>query len=611
MYSILIEKKKRGRIQMIQWQCYRNHNKEKDERIEEGTEPLILERSECPVCKATGKNTHQYVEVNSVIYWCEQCRIPLYANTCQICNSKGREIGKDIRPVFPEEKLLLELLWEKPIGSLTKHSVWNTSGSGYIIDGKSEKLVIGNLRSLDIEELRQDYEQYLPNIQYNEFNQMMDCFVRANEKRYVEITNEAIEYISEAANGYALTQMFTSFSGGKDSTVVADLVRRALATDKLLHIFGDTTLEFPDTEDYVARYRKEHPKTPFISSRNKDKDFMDLCKLVGPPSRVMRWCCTIFKTGAINRKITSMFKNQKTILSFQGIRRSESVSRSKYDRTSRASKIAKQVALAPIIDWLDFDIWLYLLTTGIDFNTAYRKGYTRVGCWCCPNNGQWSEFLSKVHMPEQFFAFHQMLVEFAKTIGKPDAEEYVASGGWKARQGGNGVAYAENAIVDYTPCVKEENAFNYELQRPITLEFYELFKPFGQLNFELGNSRLGEVLVLDKNQNVVLKLQGKIGKTKLKVTIYRVSALRTKSLKGAKEKIDCQITKYQMCMGCRGCESVCRFNAISIRQNKEGSIQYAIDEEHCVGCQECISHYVGGCYMRKVLAVKRIKNYTE
>jgi len=61
-----------------------------------------------------------------------------------------------------------------------------------------------------------------------------------------------------------------------------------------------------------------------------------------------------------------------SILSFQGIRHSESVSRSKYDRDSEDSKIAKQKAAMPIIDWQDFDVWLYILESGIDFNDAYR-----------------------------------------------------------------------------------------------------------------------------------------------------------------------------------------------------------------------------------------------
>ena len=414
-----------------------------------------------------------------------------------------------------------------------------------------------------------------------------------------------MDYIKNSTKDYTAKDMFVSFSGGKDSTVTSDIVMRALSEPKILHIFGDTTLEFPETMRYVDRFKKEHPQTPVLSSRNKDKDFEKLCKLVGPPSRVMRWCCTIFKTGAIQRKIKTLFRNKNRIITFYGIRRSESASRSKYERETEGSKITKQITISPIIDWMDFDVWLYMLTTKIDFNYAYRLGYARVGCWCCPNNSGWSEFLSKIHMPQQSERFRQMLIDFAKQIGKPDPEVYVDDGKWKARQGGNGVDYAKKTAVSFEPCALEENAFNYELQRPISEQLYELFKPFGYLNFELGNKRLGEVYVTRKDGRLVLKLQGRIGSTTLKVTIIDYKIDGAASVKAAEDKVKCQITKYQMCMGCRACESICKHNAIVIKEDKEGNLDYKILDDKCVRCAECVNHYTAGCYMRKVLATKK------
>ena len=321
-----------------------------------------------------------------------------------------------------------------------------------------------------------------------------------------------------------------------------------------------------------------------LVAKNKDQDFNELCKTIGPPSRVMRWCCTIFKTGAIQRKITSMFRNKNRILTFYGIRRSESSSRNKYDRESESPKITKQITVSPIIDWLDFDVWLYILETQIDFNYAYRLGYARVGCWCCPNNSVWSEFLSKIYMPEQSKHFRNILIEFAKGIGKEDAEVYVDDGFWKARQGGNGVEYANKAIVSFQPCALGENVFNYDLTRPISQELYEFFKPFGTLNFDMGNARLGEVYVLNRKQTPVLKLQGRVGQTELKVTILDSHIARARTLKTAEEKIKCQLTKYQMCMGCLACESVCKHDAIKITQLPDGTLSYQINDSKCIRC---------------------------
>ena len=151
----------------------------------------------------------------------------------------------------------------------------------------------------------------------------------------------------------------------------------------------------------------------------------------------------------------------------------------------------------------------------------------------------------------------------------------------------------------------EENAFNYELQRPISDQLYELFKPFGYLNFDMGNKRLGEVYVTRRNDNPVLKLQGRIGSTTLKVTIIDSNIDGAKNLKTAEDKIKCQITKYQMCMACRACESICKHNAIVIKEDKEGNLDYRILDNKCVRCAECVNHYTAGCYMRTVLAIKR------
>ncbi len=543
----------------------------------------------------------------SQLYWCEECKIPLYEPVCGCCGAKGRRFVKDVRVVFPEEKVLLEILLGLKAGELNEKSLWNAAGNVYYLDGVRMPLSIQRLREMDAGKIRKTYDENRKNMDDTFFKQMTERFVKANANRYQEISQEALSYIWEETQGMEIGDMFVSFSGGKDSTVVADLCKRALdgPGKKILHIFGDTTLEFPMTEQYVARYKKENPKTPMISSRNKEKNFEELCEIVGPPSRVMRWCCTIFKTGAINQKISALFRGKKRIVAFQGIRHSESASRSKYERTSTNSKIAKQLTLCPIIEWFDFDVWLYLMTTGIAFNSAYRLGYARVGCYCCPNNSLWSEFLSSIFIPDKCNDFQNLLIDFAKKVGKKDAEVYVKEGKWKARQGGNGLDYARKSIVSYEPCVKEENAFNYDLTRPITEELYELFKPFGTYQSELGNKRLGEAYFTDADNNVVFVLQGRPGQTRCKVIVHREDAFHVKGMSKVREKIDCQITKYQMCMGCKACESVCRFNAITVKEMPDKSTSYTINEAKCVKCTECVSHFSVGCYMRKVLTIKR------
>ena len=571
---------------------------------------LICETSICPVC-----NERTYIN-KSEIFYCDNCNTPLFDKICPICNSEARYFGTDVRPVFAEERLLLECILDKPF-AFTEKSVWNTSGNNYYVNGEKIKFVIKDVvNEKNADEIRTKIEQNKEKNKIYEDNFLKQNyiinFIKANRIRYNSIVTEAHEYIKKVSQKYDYDSMFVSFSGGKDSTVTSDLVINALNNEMIIHIYGDTTLEYPETGVYLEEFRKIHPRTPMLIAKNKDQDFNELCKVIGPPSRMMRWCCTIFKTGSITRKIDSTFKNKIKVLTFQGLRRNESIARSKYDRESNGAKITKQQTVAPIIDWLDFDVWLYILTRNIPFNNAYKKGFSRVGCWCCPNNSYWSEYLSNIYMNEQYTKFHNILVDFAKQVGKPDPKEYVSSGGWKARQGGNGLNYSNNAILSFKPCVLEENAYNFELNKPITETLYELFKPFGLLDFNIGNKRLGEVYVLGKkDKQPLLKLTGKIGQNLLKVSVLKETAVFCNP-KINEMLIKNQITKFQTCIGCMACESVCKYNAISIRHNEmqkgeKFNISYTIDEKKCVGCLECVKHFSGGCYMKKVLRTKQGK----
>ena len=571
---------------------------------------LICESSVCPVC-----NSRTFLD-KSEIYYCDQCNIPLFDKICPICGKKANYMGTDVRPVFPEERLLLEAIEGTPFKYANK-SIWNTTGNNYFVDGQKIKLTIKNIvKNIDaniirkiIEDNQEENKKYVDKF-YDQ--QYIKDFIKANSIRLNSIVTEAHEYIKDISKNYNLDSMFVSFSGGKYSTVTSDLVMSALGTDKIIHIYGDTTLEYPETGVYLEKFKKVHPTTPLLVAKNKEQDFNELCKVIGPPSRVMRWCCTIFKTGAITRKIDSTFKNKIKILTFQGLRRNESIARSKYERESSGAKITKQQTVAPIIDWLDFDVWLYILSKHLEFNNAYKKGFSRVGCWCCPNNSYWSEYLSNIYMNSEYNKFHNILLDFAERIGKPDPKEYISSGGWKARQGGNGLKYSSNAVLSFKPCVLEENAYNFELNKPINDTLYELFKPFGDINFNIGNKRLGEVYILDKRtKEPILKLTGKIGQTILKVSVLK----ETKIFSNPKIRemlIKNQITKFQTCIGCMACESVCKFNAINIKhiERQEGekfNISYKIDEKKCVGCLECVKHFSGGCYMKKVLRTKQEK----
>lgn len=512
-------------------------------------------------------------------------------------------LSSDLRVVFPEERLLLELLLEKEPFSLAEKSVW-CENSRYYVDGSSYSIPSKVFQEADTNAFFQKLKLYegKNKATYAQFDVFIEKFCRANKNRLNALVDEAHSFIKEEVAKFPEENIVLSFSGGKDSTVTADLVTKALSNPSLVHIFGNTTLEFPSTISYAQRFRKNHPFAIFETAINDEQDFMKVCDDIGPPARMMRWCCSMFKTGPITRTLNGLYRNQR-VLTFYGIRRAESVSRSKYNRVEddkESVKIQKQTVASPIIDWKDIDIWLYLLSEDVDFNDAYRLGYDRVGCWCCPNNNQRAQFLSRIYMTERSEKWRNFLIDFAKKIGKPDPEVYVDSGAWKARQGGNGLSTSEDVKIKFTNCTAEEHAKNYSLVRPLDDELLGLFTPFGKVSRELGRKLLGEVLVLDVKTNVPI-----ISVQPFKVDGFenavKVKTLNVKDHDDLQRMIGYQIRKFNACRKCLKCESVCKAGAIKI--SGEG---YFIDEEKCVRCRMCVNASVleNGCMMAKYLRTK-------
>lgn len=558
----------------------------------------------CPIC---GRHTVEDIPIE--VYWCETCKVPVIKQvtdarktTCPCCKNAMRYMAKDVRPVFPEERLLVELMLGKEPNFYVKDSVWASTGSRYYINGKTKNITKKMYASADVERLARGVVEYKNINTYKYFDGYIEKFIDINRDRLQFLIDEATGFIRETAEKFKEENRIISFSGGKDSTVTADIVTKALSDPSLVHIFGNTTLEFPTTLDYAKRFRENHPHAIFQVAKNNEQIFMDMADEIGPPARMMRWCCSMFKTGPITRVLNSLYRNQQ-VLTFYGIRKSESVSRSKYNRVeddSESIKINKQTVAAPIFFWLDVDIWLYILAEKIDFNDAYRLGYERVGCWLCPNNNSRDIFLSNIYMPERSKEWRNFLIKFAKKIGKPDPEEYIDSGAWKARQGGNGLPAAKDVKIRFTNCTSEEHAKIYKLSRPFSDELVGMFVPFGKLAPELGRKILHETIILDVRTNVPIMSIQPFKENDFDYAV-KIRTMNVADHNALQRKAGYQIRKYNACHKCLKCESVCKAGAISVVGG-----DYYINPERCVHCGMCVDQKIlrGGCMMDKYLRTK-------
>ena len=557
----------------------------------------------CPIC---GSETCEDIPVE--IYWCNECLIPIIHTStsvdkgiCPVCSRPTRYLASDLRPVFPEERLLIALLLDKSPSTFMNSSVWAVN-SRYYVDGKSISISAHTFEKANTDELSSKVKDLSEIIDYSFFNNNIEKFIAANQNRLSYLKNEAFEFVRKAAEKYKEEDIVISFSGGKDSTVTADVVTKALSNPSLVHIFGNTTLEFKTTTEYANRYRENHPMAIFQIAKNEEQVFYDVCKDIGPPARMMRWCCSMFKTGPITRVINSMYRSQQ-ILTFYGIRKSESVARSKYNRIeddAESIKILQQTVASPIFFWKDIDIWLYIIAEDIDFNSAYRLGYDRVGCWCCPNNNQRAQFLSRIYMPEESKKWREFLVDFAVRIGKPDPDVYVDSGKWKARQGGNGLPSAGDVKIRFTNCTSEDHAKIYRLVRPYDDELVGMFVPFGRIAPELGRKILHETIILDSRTNVPIISIQPFNQDGYDYAV-KVRTMNVSDHDLIQRMVGYQIRKFNACRKCLKCESLCRQGAISIIGDT-----YYIDPEKCVHCKKCMTakYLDGGCMMDKYLRTK-------
>ena len=79
----------------------------------------------CPIC---GSATAE--DFPTEVYWCENCQTPIIQTPiqadkgiCPICKNKTKYMTADLRPVFPEERLLVEFLLQKEPHAFIESSV--------------------------------------------------------------------------------------------------------------------------------------------------------------------------------------------------------------------------------------------------------------------------------------------------------------------------------------------------------------------------------------------------------------------------------------------------------------------------------------------------------
>ena len=383
-----------------------------------------------------------------------------------------------------------------------------------------------------------------------------------------------------------------AFSGGKDSIVLLDLVKKALPKDEFVVVFGDTQMEFPDTYDVADKIEAQCKAEGIRFFRAKSHmDVFESWRLFGPPSRRVRWCCTVMKTAPV-MKLLREENRAAQIMMVTGVRSEESLQRSDYEEFSIGNKVAGQYSFHPILNWTSFEIYLHVYNNNLIFNDAYKYGFNRVGCVVCPNSSGKHEYLKRVLCTDETDKYLDIIADTTtKDLSGENRASFLANGGWKMRTTGHELTVTKR-LVDFN-----ETKTGYEIELDKYLPYWkEWYAAVGDLiqiddrNFELEYKGIYYPAQVNEKGNKLL---------------FFVKATRT-----SKDAVDfvhylrAVFIKTYYCIGCGDCVVEC----------PKGNITQAVNtvtiESKCDKCKACLKMDNGCTYYDSIKGIKGAKQMT-
>lgn len=501
-----------------------------------------------------------------------------------ILNTLTTGIIKELRPVFYEE---LDLLGFDKLGWKYQRSqaplLW-AEARRYLYKGRLvAETVGGGLYSSPKIKIHEENLELVP-VNIDEMvlknKTLMDGLV---QKTLADIYNVFKKYQNKQIDIF-----YAAFSGGKDSIVMLDLVQRALPHDAFYVVFGDTTMEVYDTYKAMDIAKQRWGDLKWRTAKSHF-DARDSWGKFGPPSRTIRWCCSVHKSAPSLLELKRIMSEELNIKKgnfkffvFDGVRAEESDARATYAMVSEGNKHTIQTNCSPILNWNTSELFLYLFEHKLMINDAYRKGAHRVGCVLCPTSSQWWDFVANKFYKQDVGSFIECIDSNAK-MKLPDRverERYLDSGGWKGRMGGRDLIIGGNRTVEIvenntlTIIVTEINSNWKEwikvIGTPILIDnnLYEITYKGNSYKFSVENDNI--------QMKVVLNL-----KEKNKESIRFIYLFKN------------IFNKVAYCEKCKVCSVECLFGALNIN----GDVQINSKCQHCEKCLEMPK----GCLVSKSL----------
>lgn len=483
------------------------------------------------------------------------------------------------RPVFYEELELLEQFdgWEYP---KSKNPLLWAIGRRYYYKGK---LVATAKKGNALELPKIKFEEGYENLKLDEID--IDEVIKRNKDALFVLENNAIDFIVNTCSKYPDYPLSVSFSGGKDSQSVLDLVFRVIGANDLNIIFSDTTLEhdytYSTVKETIDLYKEKNPKLKFNIAKPV-KSASELFEDMGLPSRIQRWCTPILKTAPYNKLINELVDRTDKIIVFEGVRAEESTKRGKYKQIADGVKHPSIINARPILYWNYSEVMLYNFYRGLPLNPLYRFGLSRVGCDLCPFSSGWSECIH-AHIGDKFNEEYIPLIkEYAKNrgmSGEKDLDDFVSQGQWKKRAGGLGLI--PKSGITFSQNLKTFKALSINPNE----NFLEWIKVIGDVSYYKKDDVVKGELDLDGKYisfNIIYKDDRQI------FEFFNVQD----NIK-IQNKIKRILQKSTFCIHCGVCDVECVNGAIRTTPEVQ------INSDLCTRCENCIKFIRHGCYRAK------------
>ena len=186
-----------------------------------------------------------------------------------------------------------------------------------------------------------------------------------------------------------------AFSGGKDSIVSYDLVKKS-GVKYDVH-FNQTTIDPPEIYDFI---RTNYPEIKW--EKPKRSMFKAIRARQVPPTRMRRYCCSELK---------ELHGTGRTMIT--GVRREESTARSHRTEYEPSRHNPLTIYCNPIVNWTTADVWAYIGKYDLKYPVLYDEGYDRIGCIMCPLQNRYGMLKDAVRYPKHYnaymLAFKEML----------------------------------------------------------------------------------------------------------------------------------------------------------------------------------------------------------